>query len=173
MTIWVFIPLSLLLLLSIAAVLALRQPVHAALAGALSFSALGVFFIGLGAEFAGLVQLFVYVGAVAVLIVFVLLLTRTGNRSHERRWTQHGAEGILTSLAVLAVLLAAIFASPSLERTPVANPPDAMIASIGFALLGQYPMPMQMLAVLLTAALIGGVLFVWDEKTGDPATKQK
>ena len=49
---------------------------HAALSFAAMFVGIAAFFFLLGAEFVGLVQIFVYVGAVAVLIVFTILLTR-------------------------------------------------------------------------------------------------
>ena len=49
---------------------------HAALSFAVMYVGIAAFFFLLGAEFVGLVQIFVYVGAVAVLIVFTILLTR-------------------------------------------------------------------------------------------------
>src|SRR5207344_1809617 len=54
----------------------LRKLIHAALCLVLAFLGLAAFYFLLGAEFVGLVQVFVYVGAVAVLIVFTILLTR-------------------------------------------------------------------------------------------------
>src|SRR6202453_801824 len=52
--------------------------VHCALAVAIAFAGLGTLYLNLGAQFLGLAQLLVYVGAIAVLIVFVILLTRGG-----------------------------------------------------------------------------------------------
>ena len=66
-------------ILTLAAALAaatLPKLVHAALCFALAFVGVAAFYFLLGAEFVGLVQVFVYVGAVAVLIVFTILLTR-------------------------------------------------------------------------------------------------
>src|ERR1700750_3018120 len=54
----------------------LPQLIHATLAFAAAFIGVAAFYFLLGAEFVGLVQVFVYVGAVAVLIVFTILLTR-------------------------------------------------------------------------------------------------
>src|SRR6185437_4869787 len=54
----------------------LRKLIHAALCLVLAFVVLAASFFLLGAEFVGLIQVFVYVGAVAVLIVFTILLTR-------------------------------------------------------------------------------------------------
>src|SRR5205085_4014273 len=54
----------------------LRKLIHAAFCLVVAFLGLALFYFLLGAEFVGLVQVFVYVGAVAVLIVFTILLTR-------------------------------------------------------------------------------------------------
>ena len=54
----------------------LPKLIHAALSFAVAFVGVAAFYFLLGAEFVGLVQVFVYVGAVAVLIVFTILLTR-------------------------------------------------------------------------------------------------
>ena len=66
-------------ILTLAAALAaatLQKLMHAALSFAVMFVGISAFFFLLGAEFVGLVQIFVYIGAVAVLIVFTILLTR-------------------------------------------------------------------------------------------------
>ena len=57
----------------------LRGLVHCALALAVAFAGIGTLYLSLGAQFLGLAQLLVYVGAIAVLIVFVILLTRGGD----------------------------------------------------------------------------------------------
>src|SRR6267378_2520956 len=72
----VFIFIAILTLAAALAAATLPKLVHAALSFALSFVGVAAFYFLLGAEFVGLVQVFVYVGAVAVLIVFTILLTR-------------------------------------------------------------------------------------------------
>src|SRR5437868_15157120 len=94
-------------LLTVAAGLAaalMPRLIHAALSLVLAFGALAAFYFLLGAEFVGLVQIFVYVGAVAVLIVFTILLTRRDVKSDRGfNWS-----GVLVALAVLGGLLWAI-----------------------------------------------------------------
>ena len=65
------------------AAMMLRGLVHCALALAVTFAGIGALYLNLGAQFLGLAQLLVYVGAIAVLIVFVILLTR-GERQPTR-----------------------------------------------------------------------------------------
>src|SRR2546427_13032005 len=54
----------------------LRKLMHAALSFAVALVGIAAFFFLLGAEFVGLALVFIYIGAVAVLIVFTILLTR-------------------------------------------------------------------------------------------------
>ena len=82
------LPFAIIAVLTIASAVAamtLRNLVHCALALTVTFVGLAAAFLQLGAEFAGLAQILVYVGAVAILIVFTILLTRSGDPGGERR----------------------------------------------------------------------------------------
>src|ERR1700761_9226510 len=71
-----FLIFAVMTLVGACAAMSLRGLVHCALALALAFAGIGTLYLTLGAQFLGLAQLLVYVGAIAVLIVFVVLLTR-------------------------------------------------------------------------------------------------
>src|SRR5246127_1518864 len=71
-----FIIIAIFTLAAALAAATLKKLMHAALSFALTLVGVAAFFFLLGAEFVGLVQIFVYIGAVAVLIVFTILLTR-------------------------------------------------------------------------------------------------
>src|SRR5467141_2684143 len=89
----------------------LKKLMHAALSFALALVGLAAFFFLLGAEFVGLVQIFVYIGAVAVLIVFTILLTRRDvGKDRGFNWG-----GVVVAIAVFGGLLWAIFKAPSLS----------------------------------------------------------
>src|SRR6266550_4220247 len=103
-----FIVIAILTLAAALAAATLSKLVHAALSFALAFVGVAAFYFLLGAEFVGLVQVFVYVGAVAVLIVFTILLTR---REAEKDRGFHWS-GALIALAVFAGLLWAILKRP-------------------------------------------------------------
>src|SRR5258706_16434621 len=94
-------------ILTLAAALAaatLQKLMHAALSFAVMFVGISAFFFLLGAEFVGLVQIFVYIGAVAVLIVFTILLTR-----HDQAETRgFNWSGVVVAIAVFAGLIWAI-----------------------------------------------------------------
>src|SRR4051794_41420055 len=92
----------------------LRKLIHAALCLVVAFLGLALFYFLLGAEFVGLVQIFVYVGAVAVLVVFTILLTRrSANERDPFNWL-----GSIVALAVFASLLWAVWKTTGISAAP-------------------------------------------------------
>ena len=155
----VFIFIAILTLAAALAAATLPKLVHAALSFALSLVGVAAFYFLLGAEFVGLVQVFVYVGAVAVLIVFTILLTRRGaEKEHGFHWS-----GVIIALAVFAGLTWAIMNSSDLS---VAAQPIAplTVRQIGELLMTDYVWPLQCVGLILTAALIGAMVLVLEEK---------
>src|SRR4051794_14386094 len=137
----------------------LPRLIHAALVLAAMFVGLAAFYFLLGAEFVGLVQIFVYVGAVAILVVFTILLTRReGEKDPSFNWI-----GAVLALAVLAGLVSAILHTSGLGGAAPAIEP-LTVKAIGESLMTGYIWPLQCLGVLLTAALIGAVVLVMEEK---------
>ena len=147
---------------TIAAALAaatLPRLIHAALSLVVAFLGIAAFFLWLGAEFVGLVQVFVYVGAVAVLIVFTILLTRRS----EGEGAGFNWSGVVIALAVFTALASAILGTPSLSLAAPAM--DALtVKRIGEELMTNYVWPLQCVGLLLTAALIGALVLVMEEK---------
>ena len=136
--------------------MSLRNLVHCGLCLALTFAGLAAIYLQLGAEFVGLAQILVYVGAVAILIVFTILLTRNAEVNISpvsRSWSV----GLVVAIIVCASLVLPIFQSPSLQRMPVMTP-DATVRLIGEKLMTQYVIPLEAIALVLTAALLGAVV---------------
>jgi len=155
------IPFILIAVLTLAGALAaamLPNLVHAALSLVLAFVGLAAFYFLLGAEFVGLVQVIVYIGAVAVLIVFTILLTRpaSGHRG-EMNWP-----GAVVALAVMAGLLWALARTNLTHAAATATPLTVM--QVGQSLMTSYVWPLQAVGIVLTAALIGAVVLVMEEK---------
>ena len=143
-----------------------RNPVHCALSLALTFSGLAGIFLQLGAEFVGFTQILVYVGAVAVLIVFAILLTRSSEV--DARGT-FGSTGWMLGIGVSAVtflsMIKAIWSSRVLHGA-VPGEPALKIKAIGERLLDQYVVPLEVMALLLTAAMIGAALIAMQDRGG-------
>ena len=74
-----WISIALLTLAGAVAAMRLRNLVHCALALTVAFAGLAVLYLQLDAQFVGFAQVLVYIGAVAILIVFAILLTRSGD----------------------------------------------------------------------------------------------
>jgi NADH-quinone oxidoreductase subunit J len=154
-----FIVIAILTLAGALAAASLPKLIHAALCLVVAFVGIAAFFFLLGAEFAGLVQVFVYVGAVAVLIVFTILLT---HHADENTGGFNRGGGTI-ALALFGGLIWAILQTPGLS---IAAPPiEALtVKRIGEVLMTDYIWPLQCVGLLLTAALIGGLILVMEEK---------
>jgi len=150
---------------ALAAVL-LKNLVHCALALTVAFAGLALLFLELDAQFAGFAQILVYIGAVAILVVFAILLTHGPEMQKDggvfsRTWLA----GLVVAAAVFAVLgWAVLQATPGLQRQSAA--PQVTVMQIGNALMGRYVLPLEVVALLLTAALIGAVIVAMHEKEG-------
>jgi NADH-quinone oxidoreductase subunit J len=147
---------------ALAAVL-LKNLVHAALAVTLAFLGLALLFLRLDAQFAGFAQILVYVGAVAILVVFAILLTRGSEIPKDGVFSKTWLTGLVIAAAVFAVMSWAILqAAPWLPRETAI--PAVSVIDIGQALMGRYVLPLEIVAVLLTAALLGAVIVAMHEK---------
>ncbi|PYK85825.1 MAG: NADH-quinone oxidoreductase subunit J [Verrucomicrobia bacterium] len=154
-----FIVIAILILAAALAAASLPTLIHAALSFAVAFVGIAAFFFLLGAEFVGLVQVFVYVGAVAVLIVFTILLTRRDATTPDKfNWG-----GVVIAIAVFNGLVWAIFRTPALSiGAPQIEP--LTVKRIGEVLMTDYVWPLQCVGLVLTAALIGALILVMEEK---------
>lgn len=165
-----FIVISVLTLTTALAAATLPNLMHAALCFVLALLGLASLFFLLGAEFVGLALVFIYVGAVAVLIVFTILLTRRDLREHRgfsppppkstaaRAWS-----GVFIAFSVFAGLTWAILKTPSLSMMP-SHVRTLTVKRIGETLMSGYVWPLQCVGLLLTAALVGALVLVMEEK---------
>ena len=153
-----FLVIAILTLSGALAAATLPKLIHAALFLVVAFVGIAAFYFLLGAEFVGLVQIFVYVGAVAVLIVFTILLTR---REEENTGGLNWGGAIVAAI-VFAGLLWAIFGTPAVNVAPAAIEP-LTVRRIGEVLMTDYVWPLQCIGVLLTAALLGALVLVMEE----------
>jgi len=162
----VFIILALVTLLSAAAAMSLRNLVHCALSLVVTFAGLAGLYLRLHAEFVGFAQILVYVGAVAILIVFAILLTRSSDPPREAVLAPGWLAGIAVSAIVFTALGWAVLNSTAIpKQTPPA--PEITVKNIGDALMSKYVLPLEVIGLLLTAAMIGAVIIAMrDGKEG-------
>lgn len=163
----VLIIIGVVMLGSAAVAMALRNLIHAALLLTVSWFGMAAFFLWAGAEFAGFAQVFVYVGAISMVVLFAVLLTR--NRKEDevavpRNVAGRVMAGLVTAAVVAGVLLGAIVSTPFGKGA--AEVPDVSIRQIGEQLMGPQVASLLAVGVLLTVALIGAVVIASVEKKG-------
>ena len=132
-----------------------RNLVHGVFALMLFFAALAGLFLLLLAEFIAAVQVLVYIGAVGILLLFAIMLTERVTGDDARRVTSRNwVWGFIGAAAVLGILFAALSeANLDYARQAV----DPSVKNIGQTLMQPYVVTLEVLALLLTAALIGAV----------------
>jgi NADH-quinone oxidoreductase subunit J len=145
------------------AAMGLRNLVHSVLALTVAFAGLAAVYLQLGAQFIGLAQILVYVGAVAILIVFAILLTRDTDVPPQSNvgssWIGSGA----VVLTIFGILAWAIHRSATSRRALLPQP-EASMQQIGNALMLRFALPLEVIGLLLTAALIGAVTIAMRER---------
>jgi NADH-quinone oxidoreductase subunit J len=146
----------------------LKNTVHCALALTVAFAGLALLFLDLDAQFAGFAQILVYIGAVAILVVFAILLTRGSETPKDGVYSRNPLVGLAIAAGVFAVLGWAVLGSARVLPGPGGTPaaPVVTVEEIGNALMGRYVLPLEIVALLLTAALIGAVIVAMHEKEG-------
>ncbi len=144
------------------------RPVHAALFLALSLALVAVMYLTLGLHFIGLVQFSVYVGAVAVLIVFALLITRPSDEIEEvARRPRSMAVGLFYTLPVLALLVYAItkaFPVELAQKVSATEAPVVSVEKLGLILFTTHTPAVLAVGVMLTSVMIGAALFAREIK---------
>ena len=140
-----------------------RNLVHCALALTLAIIGLAMAYLQLSAQFVGLAQILVYIGAVAILIVFAILLTRSGEPPQTSILSSSWIAGVAVALLVFGVLTGAI-ASSGVPPSQAPPEPTVEIRQIGLQLMTKYILPLEVVGLLLTAALIGAVIIAMHEQ---------
>src|SRR5512133_744135 len=160
---WSFLLVGLFTIVAAAAAVTLRNLVHCALALAAAFAGLAALYLQLNAQFVGFAQILVYVGAVAILGVFAILLTRGGDATTRQIFSRSWLSGVLVALLVFWVLSGALLSSRALRQAPERGA-AAPVREIGIQLMPRYILPLEVLGLLLTAALIGAVILALRER---------
>src|SRR5271154_401884 len=121
------------------AAMTLRRLVHCALALTVAFVGLATLYLSLDAQFAGLAQLLVYVGAIAILIVFAILLTPSSPEADLESGppiSLSAIAGSVLAMGVFAILAWAISRS-RIGHSTIAAAPQTSMKQIGEALMGR------------------------------------
>ena len=151
-----------LILFGAAGVVLSRNIVYAAVGLLLTMLGTAGLFILVFAEFLALVQVLIYGGAVVVLILFAVMLTRIDDF---RNLTDNGQQlvGAVLSIIVVITLIAAILTT-SIEQTFLSG---IGIQELGIVLFSDWAIPFEIASLVLLIALIGSVVLVKRGERGD------
>ena len=161
----VFILLSLVAVGSALLVVTTSHLVHAALWLVVTLASAAGIYLVLAAEFVAWVQILIYVGAVVVLLLFALMLTKAPIGREALDNQQRG----ISALVSLAVLAGLIFLILDAFRTVTFDPlPQTTTGEIGAAIFRDFVMPFEVVSILLLAALIGAIAIARKDDPDQP-----
>lgn len=148
----------------LAAVMVVASPnlIHAALWLVLTLGGVAVLFLLLEAAFLAVVQVAIYIGAIAILVIFAVMLTRqvsTGAASQVNRTWWLAAPAAVILFAGLIVLFSQVAGFQALAE-PLVKEPATLVVDLGRALVDAqgYVLPFEVASVLLLAAMIGAIV---------------
>ncbi len=157
---WIFSALALVGTVSALRLVTAKNVVHAALYLVVTLAVVGAVYLLLAAEFVAWVQVLIYVGAIVVLLLFGLMLTRApiGREALDNQQRGFAALVALGFLAGLTLLVWDAFQDAEIELT------TSTTAGIGDSLFRSFILPFEVVGFLLLAALIGAIVLARREE---------
>jgi NADH-quinone oxidoreductase subunit J len=153
MSLFLFILLATFTLGSGLAVVTTRNVVHAALALLVSLLAVAGVYLILFAEFLALVQVLIYGGAIIIVLLFAIMLTRTAEYPHisdNRQWPL----AAVAALGLLGVLAASFWT----RQPDSAGPNSPAFGDLANSLFTRWAIPFEVASLVLLVALIGAII---------------
>ncbi len=163
---------------SAVAVIFARNPVHSVLWLILSFFNAAGLMLLVGAEFIALLLVIVYVGAVAVLFLFVVMMLNIDFGQLRSGFTSNLPFGIIIALVLLAEIVIAISAhqsGPGIGGAAPAQSDQPNIVALGELLYTRYLFPFELAGLILLVAMIGAIVLTHRSRgdaRGQNASKQ-
>jgi NADH-quinone oxidoreductase subunit J len=166
----IFLLTALVTLVSATLVVTTRKMLHAALWLVLSLFGVAILYVLLEAGFFAVVQVLVYIGAISILIIFAVMMTRRVMQDTGPQVTRHWWIAAVAALFVLGGLLAMYtrwngFTAALPDYSAAAQAQS--IANLGVALTSPngFVLPFEAASVLLLAALIGAIYIAWEKRS--------
>lgn len=143
--------------------------IHSALFLILSLFGVAGFFVLLSAPFLAAAQVLVYIGAIAILIIFAVMLThRMTSLLHLRsqQWWLALSAAVLLFVLLAAGVILPVWGNEGVVGSEPVSDTVATTADLGAALVdgNQYVLPFEVASVLLTAAMIGAIVVARDDE---------
>lgn len=163
----IFLLVALVTLVGALRVVTSRNLIHSALWLILALFGIAVFYVLLDAGFFAVIQVVIYIGAIAILFIFAAMLTRrvmqdTGPQSNSNWWM-----GALIALLLLAGIALVLVSWQGFSTSaPVLANQAGQLSQLGQALVSpdQYVLPFEIASVLLVAGMIGAIYVAGEKK---------
>jgi NADH-quinone oxidoreductase subunit J len=140
--------------------------IHAALWLIVALFGIAVFFVLLNATFLAVVQVMVYIGAIAILMIFTVMLTRRVMQDTGPQINNNWQWAVVLSVILFAGLTL-LLVNSGISITSLPDLPENVdtVSALGQALVSPsaYVIPFELASVLLLAALIGAIVVAWKE----------
>tara|TARA_B100001179_G_scaffold213206_1_gene181670 strand:+ start:44 stop:544 length:501 start_codon:yes stop_codon:yes gene_type:complete len=138
-----------------------RNVVHAALFLLVSLVAVAGLYLVLLAEFLALVQVLIYGGAIIIVLLFAIMLTRSAEYpriNDNRQWPL----AAVAALGLLGVLMAAFMARPLPDMVRETHVQSPAFADLGNSLFTRWAIPFEVASLVLLVALVGAIIIARD-----------
>jgi len=135
-----------------------KNIVHSALYLALSFAGVAVLYVLMNADYLAAVQLLIYTGAIAIMVVFAVMLTLRGEVGDSNPVNSVWGWGALVSCLMFIMIAFVIYTNADWRILPTPWTSGGTATDISLLLLTKFMIPFEAAAVLLTVALVGAVI---------------
>lgn len=158
----VFIIVAAVTLAAALMVVTVKSLVHSALWLVLTLFGVGVLYVLLNAGFFAVAQVLIYIGAIAILFIFAVMLTRKVMQDTGPAVNANWLWAAVVSLGMFGGLFYLLSQWDGFSKTmpPLADE-GAQIPALGSALVNTYVLPFEVASVLLVAAMIGAIYVAW------------
>lgn len=167
----VFILVALVTIVSALFVVSLRKIFHAALWLIVTLMGVAIIFALLEASFFAAVQILVYIGAIAIILIFAIMLTRNIMSDEEMQINRSWGIVMLLVLVFAVIFISQLSSSDVISTTlvPLEFQGQESIIAFGEGLMDPagYALPFELASLLLLGALVGGVYIAMDKKGGE------
>ncbi|WP_168121420.1 NADH-quinone oxidoreductase subunit J [Paenibacillus sp. HB172176] len=160
-----FFILAVILIGGVVLMISLEKVVHMVLSMAAVFVGLAGMYVLLEAEFVAFVQVLIYAGAVSVLMIFGIMMTKHGDHQKEPARPAHELLSAIGALCLFGLLFYAIRTTDlSSAGTTAFDPGNDQTMEIGKQLFTSYVIPFELVSILLTVAFIGAIAIAKKEE---------
>ena len=165
----IFILVAAVTLFSALMVVSVRRMMHAALWLIVTLLGVAVLFVLLQAGFFAVVQVLIYVGAIAILIIFAVMLTRQVMSEKVPQLNRGWLAGFVASGGLMVILAYSVRDIPIVAKSAVGDPGPDLVIALGKALADPngFAIPFEVASILLVVALIGTIYIALERKGGE------